>query len=42
MNSRGTAAGGTIQFKFLAILRNIDLVTGKAPAAYDTNALVIE
>jgi hypothetical protein len=42
MNSRGTVSGGTIQFKFLAILRNLDLVTGKGPAAYDANALIIE
>jgi hypothetical protein len=42
MNFRGTVSGGTIQFKFVAILRNPDLVTGKGPAAYDANALVIE
>jgi len=42
MNFRGTVSGGTIQFKFVAILRNPDLVTGKGPPAYDANALVIE
>jgi hypothetical protein len=42
MNFRGTISGGTIQFKFVAILRNLDLVTGKAPAAYDANTLVVE
>jgi len=31
-----------MQFKFLAILRNLDLVTGKDSAAYDANALIIE
>jgi hypothetical protein len=42
MNFRGTISGGTIQFKFVALLRNLDLVTGKGLAAYDANALVIE
>lgn len=42
MNFRGTVSGGTIQFKFLAILRDLDLVTGKGPPAYGANALVIE
>ncbi len=42
MNFRGTVCGRTIQFKFVAILRNLDLVTGKAPTAYDANTLVIE
>ena len=42
MNFRRTVSGGTIQFKFVAILRNLDLVTGKRPAAYHANALVIE
>jgi hypothetical protein len=42
MNFRGTVSGGTIQFKLLAILRDLDLVTGKGPPAYDANALVIE
>jgi len=42
MNSGGTVFGGTIQFKFLTILRNRDLVTGKGSAAYDANTLVIE
>ena len=42
MNSRGTVSGGTIQFKFLATLRNLYLVTGKGSAAHGANALVIE
>jgi hypothetical protein len=42
MNSRGTVSGGTIQLKFLTILRNLDLVAGKGSAANDANALVIE
>ena len=42
MNFRGTISGRTIQFKFLEILRNLDLVTGKGSAAYGANALVIE
>jgi hypothetical protein len=42
MNFRGTVSGGTIQFKFLTILRNLHLVTGKGSAAYGANALVIE
>jgi len=42
MNFRETVSGGTIHFKFVAIAGNLDLVTGKGPAAYDANALVIE
>jgi hypothetical protein len=42
MNSGGTVCGGTTQFEFLALLRNLDLVTGKNSAAHDANAIVIK
>jgi hypothetical protein len=42
MNFRGTVCGRAIQFKFIAILRNLYLVTGKGSAAYGANALLIE
>jgi len=32
----------TIQFKFLATLRNLYFVTGKGSAAYGADALIIE
>jgi hypothetical protein len=42
MNSGGTASGGTTQFEFLALLRNLDLVTGKNSAAHDANPIIIK
>jgi hypothetical protein len=42
MNPCGTVSGGTTQLEFLALLRNLDLVTGKNSAAHDANAIVIK
>jgi hypothetical protein len=42
MNFGGTVFGRTIQLEFVAVLRNLDLMTRKGPAAYHANALVIE
>jgi hypothetical protein len=42
MNSRGTVSGGTIQFKFIATLRNLYFVTGKGSTAYGADTLVVE